>query len=67
MFGMFQSDTTKPKLPPRSFSSANGAVLGLVDVDELQLLQQVAHDAAHGREIVHDQELDVFVNHVLSS
>jgi hypothetical protein len=34
------------------------AVLGLIDIGEAQLFQQVAHDAAHGREVIDDEKLE---------
>ncbi len=37
----------------------DGAVLGLVGVVAAHLLEQAAHDAAHGGEVVDDQELQV--------
>jgi hypothetical protein len=52
MFGMFQSVTTKSKPPGLELLQRDRAVLGLVDVGEAQFLEQIAHDAAHGREIV---------------
>jgi hypothetical protein len=32
------------------------AVLGLIDVGEAEFLEQIAHDAAHGREVVDNEK-----------
>ncbi len=56
MFGMLMSVTTKSNLPLRSLLQRSHAVFGLIGIGKAAFLEQVAHDAAHGGEVVNDQE-----------
>ena len=44
---------------------ADGAVFGLIHVLETQLFEQVADDPPHGGEVIHHQNLDALVYHLL--
>ena len=39
------------------------SVFGLLGIAETDLLENVANDPTHGREVVNDQELHVFIGH----
>ena len=59
MFGMLMSLTTKSNFCAFSMLQRDRAVFGLFGVVAAHLLEQAAHDAAHGGEVVDDQEFQV--------
>jgi hypothetical protein len=59
MLGMLMSLTDEVELAALEHVQGHGAVFGLLGVVAAHLLEQAAHDAAHGGEVVDDQELQV--------
>ena len=59
--GLFKPPLVTRAVDGVSLSVPRGTVFGLVGVGIAGFLEQVAHDASHGREVVHDQELEVRV------